>query len=390
MAEGYVVRRGRTLSGGAANIFLQTDEPPYENGGLWVNTSLEKYATLTSIQTGAEFGQALPYRFNYPVANRTLCGDWFWGAQNTTRSYGYIVGLNIVTGEHKTVSVSIKSDEYLYGMGCFSNGTDTVVLSATTFVAAEDSGWYVYNTTTGSVNEYASVFSIGNTGRYASCQTPNDLAVCNRRTRDNSISEQTYYVSISSRIYSQIATIQSSVDYTWAPGAFTGDRYFLYRISSESTYYMIEVSVPSGVTTQSWQISSGNNNSLYGEYGGNLYLYMDSSDSVYSYNIESGIETKLFTNASAINAYNTMCLKDATFYVTQGDDTDSIFPVNILGDYDSDTVYIQTSGSENLATIASDDRGKFNIPIERVITFPSGSPVDAEAYVSTGEAWTKI
>lgn len=394
MAEGYVVRRGRTLSGGAANIFLQTDEPPYENGGLWVNTSLEKYETILSLETGVAIGTALPYQFSSNTTGRTVCGDWIYGAYYSSDDYGYIYGINLLTGESKTTNrIYIANNEWFSGMSCISNGDDTVVLCATRNDANDDTGWYIYTPSTNSVTEQTGVFNIGYTCRYACNPSGGDFVVYNKRSASNSVSEQYGLTSISSRTYSQLSTITSAVGYSWSPGAFDGNTFVLYRYSDDktgSTYSMMLVDIASNTRTQIWRVSTADQY-LYGKYAGNMYLCMTAAKTVWIYNIASGIETNALQSVNAVEYNSTQCLLGNTFYTSGGTSgTRNIYPLSITGDYQPDTVYIQTTGSQNIATIASDGRGKFNVPIERVITFSSGGPVDAEAYVSTGEAWSQI
>lgn len=395
MGEAYIIRRaGGSGTSSGSQVFLQSTEPPYENGGLWVNTELEKYETILSLETGVTIGQALPYQFSSAAGGRTICGDWIYATQNTSNDYGYIYGINLLTGEARTTSrFYIANNEWFSGMSCISDGNDTVVMCATNNSASDDTSWYIYTPSTNSVTEQSGVFNIGNSCRYACNPSGSDSVAYNKRSVSNAVSEEYGLTSISSRIYSKLSTITSSVDYTWSPGAFDGDTFVLYRYSNGTpgrSYSMMLVDVASNTRTQTWNVST-TDQYLYGKYAGNMYLCMLDSNTVWIYNIASGIETNAFQSTSAAEYGSTQCLLGSTFYAagsTVG--TRNIYPLSITGDYQSDTVYIQTTGSQNIATIAKDDKGNFNVPIERVVTFPEGSPVDATAYVSTGEAWTQI
>ena len=108
MGEAYIVRRaGGSGTSGGPQVFLQSTEPPYENGGLWVNTELEKYATITEVKTGLEVGQALSTQIPTGLGKvyfKTVCGSWIYaitGSSGSSRT-GRITGLNLDTMETRT------------------------------------------------------------------------------------------------------------------------------------------------------------------------------------------------------------------------------------------------------------------------------------------------
>lgn len=395
MGEAYIVRRaGGSGTSGGPQVFLQSTEPHYENGGLWVDTELEKYATITDIKTGLEVGQALTTQIPTGLGKvyfKTVCGNWIYaitGSSGSSRT-GRITGLNLDTMETRTSnSFYIERDEWIQSMYLVSNGGDMVVALAGSSAASDDRDWHVYTPSTGAI----STISDANTGGqwnkiYSCCPFPSDTFACVKTPRSNSAGNRGIY-SFSTTVYTQIGTYpQSNISGAWNITGYDENTFFRYINNAGATTYIVQIDASSGIETNLYKISNGKWY-CYGRYSNNLYFYNGTNSTMYIINISSLTETQSFTSAYGDDNWGaSQAFYNNKFYVAN---PSVVYPIEILGDYASDTVYIQTTGTENLATIAKDDAGTFNVPIERVVTFPEGSPIDATAYVSTGEAWIQI
>lgn len=393
MGEAYIVRRaGGSGTSSGSQVFLQSTEPPYENGGLWVNTELEKYATLTEIETGARMLSALTKQLPNPggVGFKTICGDWIYAVawRRGSDDYGYIVGLNINTLQ--TVQSNrfyIENNEWIQTMYLVSDGGDNVVCLTGGSSSGDDRQWHIYHPSTNSFTTTGNVISF-EWGAWYSCDTkPNDIFIY--YAYSESTDTNTWgRASISTQTLSAYGNTPIEREDKSRVCGFDGDTFFIYYNGTSGRMPLYSVEAQSGTKTQIVSGISAKGVYVYGRYGANLYGTSSNDSRVFSINIEASVKTYLFTDANSLDNFgSSQPLYNNCFYVSN---PTVVYPIEMVGDYDPDTVYIQVSGTENMATIARDDKGNFNVPIERVVTFPEGSPVDATAYVSTGEAWTQI
>lgn len=386
MGEAYISRRGgESGSGGSANIYLQTSQPDYTRGGLWVKTTLNKYETIDKvISTPYLSGKSynLEYEWRTNIGHIIYNGYLYWGYLETSSGPYKIKKLNLYSGTYTILATP------------YNNYTDNI-------------NFYIYNNllyaltneeTTGSI-KYSFVISIDGgaiskipfNSRIHQSVVINELVFPIMQYNSSYNLEDTtaniYNVSLDTYSLSYIINLPrvSNIVLT------IPERNICYIYQSVANFIILNYRT--GVTsTVSFGTSaiSGSRWLGYGYYN-NLMIcsfIVDMTGDIRIFNMDTNTFTWISSYKLPDMPYRGWAMTGNKVWGLSSNKATEV----ILGNktWDSTKVYIDVSGTTKNSRIVSSDNSYFDVPILAVYSAPSGTLQPQEAYVSTGGAWAKI
>lgn len=409
MGEAYIVRRGGVGGdgvGGQSNIFFQTTQPPTTNGGLWVKTTLTKYSIDSTIQpsgtltgVGYEYNTSGSPYVNVSKSSNTIYGNFgynsYGGSEERSSDSEYfnfylvLFKINLANGVTSKMVNSLFSESWHYNSGK-SAGAITIFGYNNVLYCFYYGGGYSTQTGLKKVsisNNAVTTSSAGHINNsYIGCVTENNLI-----PYFSSISNTCYLYNCTSDANSSIGqSVYSAMPigtdnsgkivylFTRTFGQTTSTNRSMYVLNYSTGVYTLKGARPSNITVE---------NQPLGYFSGICY-FMSNNNTLYGYNTSSNTYSNLSIIVKPGSSTSTNGISGNYGWIGNS----SISQFSISGNRTAtDTVYITTGGSKNYARIIHGEGGNTDVPISGVYTVVNGKlTVFAEAYVSTGGAWTKV
>ena len=411
MAEGYVVRRGRTLSGGVSDLNIWTGAtPPEDEVGVFINSEIEnpiKYIVPYNGLGGDGSGPIFTIRSSLLPDNgfrlQPCCENSIVYIQGidgrTLHEYAHDIVSDVVT----QLGDSIQQTPVLYGVSFIYNNL-------------------LYNASSGSSGQKN--FTLTSFDRQSGVTSAifTDSQIGGRNESFNISSAYIY----NGNIYFGCASVESStrrycvlqmpmtmdslsslslVGVTSSIATITGMASTVRLTSNGPIFYFTSTSNGNTNITKWYSLTRGNwinmgkdSPGVNGFWADDSYLYSISGTKIYGLPIENTSSNEWRTKGSIPLTSNGMPyqkainLETTTMLYGYGPAYNQIMSsVNSYSNFQYPSVIVENGTEQNQAEIISGDNGTSTINVRRVYVNETGSPVLATGKVRvTGGQWTDI